>query len=107
MIRRPSRLWPPPGWACETAAVFILALVIGGLIIGALGRLVVPGPNPMGILGTVAVGLAGSAVGGVIGRFALGWRRRNSLGLGFVLAVACTGAIIFLLQNRGGRRPRY
>jgi uncharacterized membrane protein YeaQ/YmgE (transglycosylase-associated protein family) len=87
--------------------VFILALVIGGLIIGAFGRLVVPGPNPMGILGTTAVGLAGSAVGGVIGRVLLGWRRRYSLGLGFVLAVACTALIVYAIQNRGGRRPRY
>jgi len=87
--------------------MFILALVIGGLIIGAFGRLVVPGPNPMGILGTVAVGLAGSAVGGVIGRVLLGWRRRYSLGLGFVLAVACTALIVYVIQNRGGRRPRY
>ena len=87
--------------------MFILALLIGGLIIGALGRLVVPGPNPMGILGTVGVGLAGSAVGGVIGRVLLGWRRRYSLGLGFIIAVACTAAIVYLIQNRGGRRPTY
>ena len=87
--------------------MFILSLIIGGLIIGALGRLVVPGPNPMGILGTIAVGLAGSAVGGVIGRVLLGWRRRYSLGLGFLIAVACTALIVYVIQNRRGRHPRY
>ena len=33
----------------------ILSTLIGGLVIGALGRLVVPGPNPIGFWWTVAV----------------------------------------------------
>jgi uncharacterized membrane protein YeaQ/YmgE (transglycosylase-associated protein family) len=38
---------------------FVLALLVGGLIIGALARLLVPGPNPMGIGGTILLGIAG------------------------------------------------
>jgi uncharacterized membrane protein YeaQ/YmgE (transglycosylase-associated protein family) len=45
---------------------FILFLAFGGLIVGALARLALPGPDPMGILATIGLGLAGSFVGGVV-----------------------------------------
>ena len=44
---------------------FILALALGGLIVGALARLALPGPDPMSILATIALGIAGSFVGGI------------------------------------------
>jgi len=44
----------------------ILAIVLGGLIIGALARLALPGPDPMPIWATILLGWAGSLVGGVI-----------------------------------------
>lgn len=45
----------------------IIVLIIIGAIIGALGRLVVPGRNPIGILATVLVGIVAAVVGGYIG----------------------------------------
>jgi uncharacterized membrane protein YeaQ/YmgE (transglycosylase-associated protein family) len=48
---------------------FLIGLLIGGLVIGALGRLVVPGPNPIGFWRTVLCGVGGSLVGGLIGHF--------------------------------------
>ena len=36
---------------------------ISGLIFGGLGRLVVPGRNPIGVLPTISCGLLGSLVG--------------------------------------------
>jgi uncharacterized membrane protein YeaQ/YmgE (transglycosylase-associated protein family) len=45
---------------------FILFLAFWGLIVGALARLALPGPDPMGILATIGLGLAGSFLGGVI-----------------------------------------
>jgi uncharacterized membrane protein YeaQ/YmgE (transglycosylase-associated protein family) len=44
---------------------FIIWLVIG-LIAGAVARLLVPGRDPMGWLGTLALGLVGSFVGGLL-----------------------------------------
>jgi uncharacterized membrane protein YeaQ/YmgE (transglycosylase-associated protein family) len=41
-------------------AGFILVLFVGGLIVGSLGRLIVPGHQPMGILATIVFGVAGS-----------------------------------------------
>lgn len=81
----------------------ILVLVVGGLIIGALGRLVVPGPNPIGFVRTVLAGLAGSFLGGLVGRLIFGWRYRYSGLLGLVVAVAFTALIVYAIDNR--RRP--
>lgn len=47
---------------------FLLSVFIGGLIIGGLGRLVVPGPNPIGVLATSLVGIVSSIVGWLIAR---------------------------------------
>ena len=45
---------------------FIIILILIGLLAGAVARLVVPGRDPMGILGTILLGIAGSFVGGFI-----------------------------------------
>ena len=46
---------------------FIISLIVIGLIAGAVARLVVPGRDPMGIGGTIVLGIVGSFVGGFIG----------------------------------------
>ena len=46
----------------------IHSILLGGLVIGALGRLVVPGPNPIGFWWTVACGVGGALVGGIVAR---------------------------------------
>lgn len=46
----------------------VLGWLIIGLIAGALARLVVPGRDPMGVVATIGLGLAGAVVGGLIGR---------------------------------------
>jgi len=46
---------------------FIVWLIIIGLIAGALARLLVPGRDPIGILGTILLGIVGSFVGGFLG----------------------------------------
>ncbi len=45
---------------------FILALIIVGGIVGAIARLLVPGPDPIGIGGTILLGIVGSFVGGFL-----------------------------------------
>jgi uncharacterized membrane protein YeaQ/YmgE (transglycosylase-associated protein family) len=50
----------------------IIVLAIEGLVVGALARLALPGPDPMGILATIGLGLAGSFVGGIISWLFLG-----------------------------------
>lgn len=47
---------------------FVISTAIVGIIFGALGRLIVPGYQPIGFLATIACGWIGSLVGGIIGR---------------------------------------
>ena len=77
---------------------FILVLVLEGLIVGALARLALPGPDPMGIGATSMIGLAGSFLGGIVTAVLF---RRN--GAGIVVAVACATLIVYLIRrSRGG-----
>lgn len=78
-----------------------LGIAISGLFVGALGRLAVPGRNPMGVGMTVLVGLAGSFLGWVAGWVLF----RGSYGGLLALTLSVTGAafVVWLLQ-RG--RPR-
>ena len=45
---------------------FIIILILIGLLAGAVARLVVPGRDPMGLPGTILLGIVGSFVGGFI-----------------------------------------
>ena len=45
---------------------YIIVLLIVGLIAGAIARLLVPGRDPIGILGTIVLGVVGSFVGGFL-----------------------------------------
>jgi uncharacterized membrane protein YeaQ/YmgE (transglycosylase-associated protein family) len=46
----------------------LLGTVVFGLIVGALAKLVMPGKDPGGIIVTMLLGVAGSVVGGFLGR---------------------------------------
>jgi len=44
----------------------IIGWIVIGLIAGAVARWLMPGPDPMGWLGTIVLGIVGSLVGGTI-----------------------------------------
>jgi len=44
----------------------IIGWIIIGLVAGAIARWIMPGPDPMGWLGTVVLGVVGSLVGGTL-----------------------------------------
>jgi uncharacterized membrane protein YeaQ/YmgE (transglycosylase-associated protein family) len=46
---------------------FILYLLFIGIVAGFLARLLVPGRDPMGIGGTILLGIVGSFIGGFLG----------------------------------------
>jgi uncharacterized membrane protein YeaQ/YmgE (transglycosylase-associated protein family) len=45
---------------------FIIGLLFVGFVVGAIARLLMPGRDPLGILGTIGLGVAGSFVGGFL-----------------------------------------
>ena len=46
---------------------FLIVMLIVGAIAGFIARAVVPGPDPMGVVGTIVLGIVGSVVGGFLG----------------------------------------
>lgn len=76
----------------------LLTTIVVGLIIGALGRLVVPGVQPIGVLATLGAGLCGSIVGGFVGQ--------HVLHVGYISTVLLeigVAAVLVALLTRGGR----
>ena len=71
---------------------FLWWLIIG-LIAGALARFIMPGKDPMGLLATVALGIVGSVVGGLVST--LIWSRDTGFQVGG-LFLSILGAILVL-----------
>ena len=46
---------------------FVIVMLIVGAIAGFIARAVVPGPDPMGVVGTIVLGIVGSLIGGFLG----------------------------------------
>lgn len=77
---------------------YLLGLLLGGLVIGALARLALPGRDPMSITMTIAVGIGGSLAAGVI-LAALGAQDAG----GWLLSLICATVIVYLVRrSRGG-----
>ena len=72
----------------------IVLVMFFGFITGALARLAVPGPDPMPVWLTVAIGLAGSAAGGAI---AIGIWGRGTQAIGILSFV---GAVLLVVAYR-------
>jgi uncharacterized membrane protein YeaQ/YmgE (transglycosylase-associated protein family) len=75
----------------------ILSAIVVGLVIGYLGRLVVPGRQAIGVLATLLIGLAAAFLGGWIGNQA-GW------GFGPLLVVEVVLAAVGVALVGGGIR---
>ena len=84
----------------ESLLVFVLVLAFIGLVVGAVARLLVPGPTPMGILGTIGAGIAGAFIGGFVGRLLFGPNLSN--GWSFVLSVIAAVGVVWLISGRRG-----
>lgn len=82
----------------------ILAAIVVGLIIGALGRLVVPGRQPIGCLFTMLLGIIGAVAGGALAHAA--GIRAWALVLAIQVGLAAVGvAIVAAAQSRRRRPP--
>jgi uncharacterized membrane protein YeaQ/YmgE (transglycosylase-associated protein family) len=80
--------------------LFLILLVVAGLVVGALARLLLPGPDPMGMGGTILVGLAGSFIAGIFSWFVL-----HRHGAGLIASVVFSMLLLWLRRRSvGGRR---
>jgi hypothetical protein len=75
----------------------IFFFVVWGAIVGALGRLALPGPDPMTMGETILIGIGSSLVAGLLFRVLFGG------GAGIIgSALVATGAVYLVRRSRGG-----
>jgi uncharacterized membrane protein YeaQ/YmgE (transglycosylase-associated protein family) len=81
----------------------IVYLLVVGLIAGFLARLLVPGRDPMGILGTIVLGIIGSFIGGFLGYVLFGKDPGEGALQASGIIGSIIGAVIALLVYRSTR----
>jgi uncharacterized membrane protein YeaQ/YmgE (transglycosylase-associated protein family) len=89
----------------------IIYLLIVGVVAGFLARLLVPGPDPMGVLATILLGIVGSFVGGFLGYIIFGKDLDEGALQASGIIGSVIGAVIALLvyrmvTRRGGHHQR-
>lgn len=79
----------------------IIGFALFGLVIGAIARLLYPGPNPMGIFLTMIVGIAGSMLGGFIGYAIFGGEYQAA---GWIMSVVGAVIVVWITAAMTSRR---
>jgi len=77
---------------------YLIALCLIGLIVGALARLALPGKDPMSVWQTIAIGIGGSLLAGIVSA-ALFDRGAGNLLLSVIFA---SGIVYLIRRSRGG-----
>ncbi len=76
----------------------ILSWILLGLVVGALAKWIMPGPDPGGLVVTILIGIAGAFVGGWLGSL-VGMGSITGFNLG-TIATATVGALVLLFGHR-------
>jgi uncharacterized membrane protein YeaQ/YmgE (transglycosylase-associated protein family) len=82
--------------------MYVIGWIVFGLVVGILAKLVMPGRDPGGITVTMLLGIAGSMLGGLIGR-AMGFYGTGQAA-GYLMSIL--GAVILLMLYRMMMRRR-
>jgi uncharacterized membrane protein YeaQ/YmgE (transglycosylase-associated protein family) len=75
--------------------LYLILIAITGLFVGALGRLAIPGRDPMTLTQTMLVGVAGSLVAGLLSLVIFHGRH----GGGILLSVLFAAGIVYLIRR--------
>ncbi len=76
--------------------IHMIGQAVLGLVVGIVAKVLLPGRDPGGLIGTALIGMGGGWVGGRIGSV-LGWYDEGHPA-GFVMSVV--GAMVLLLAYR-------
>ena len=76
----------------------ILTWIVFGLVVGVIAKLLMPGKDPGGFIVTMLIGIAGSLIGGFVGRAITGNTASESAGAGWIMSIV--GAILLLAIYR-------
>jgi len=78
--------------------LFLLIMALSGLVTGALARLSLPGPDPMSLPATIALGVAGSILAGLV-VYAL---TDGSYTASLPVSIAASSLILYVVRRRRG-----
>jgi uncharacterized membrane protein YeaQ/YmgE (transglycosylase-associated protein family) len=81
--------------------LYLLLLALTGLLVGAVGRLALPGPDPMTLGQTILVGIAATFVVGL-----LSWALFGAEGGSLLLSVLVAMGIVWLIRRSRERSAR-
>ena len=82
----------------------MIGFIVAGLVIGALARLIKPGKQNLSLLATLALGLVGSVIGGLIAQlFGTGGIFELNV-IGFVLAVVAAVLLIGVAEGMSAKK---
>ena len=73
----------------------IIYFILIGLVIGVLARLLMPGRDPIGIIGTILVGIVGAIVGGYLWRAIFG----QTEGLEWIGSIIVAMALLWVYRK--------
>lgn len=80
----------------------LIGLAIFGLVVGAIAKLIMPGKDPGGIIITALIGMAGSLIGTLIGRYVLGYKPGQTAG--WIMSIIGTIILLFVYRLMAGKR---
>jgi uncharacterized membrane protein YeaQ/YmgE (transglycosylase-associated protein family) len=78
----------------------ILGYILVGMIVGLLARLLVPGRDPVGLLGTLVIGVIGAVLGGwLAGAFF-----KETAGVDWLASIGVAVLLVLLVRSSSRRR---
>ncbi|HYG92175.1 MAG TPA: GlsB/YeaQ/YmgE family stress response membrane protein [Nocardioides sp.] len=84
----------------------ILGFILIGVVIGVLARLLKPGRQHLGLLGTIVLGMIGALIGGIVASL-LGTGEITELNvLGFVVAVVAAVLLVGVVEGVLGKNKK-
>ena len=78
---------------------YLLILLVTGAIVGGLARLALPGPDPMGFFQTVAIGVGGTFLAGLVSIALFDGREAG----GLILSIAFATLLVYLVRKSRGQ----
>jgi len=80
----------------------IIGWIFFGLVVGVVGKFLMPGRDPGGFVITILLGIGGALIGGFVGQ-SLGFYREGEPA-GFIMAVIGSVLLLFLYRMFAGKR---
>lgn len=82
--------------------IYLIILFVIGLVVGALARLLLPGPDPMSVGMTALIGIAGTLSAGLFA-----WYVLHRHGAGLLLSLVFSMLLVWIYRRSSGSSGRF